>query len=184
MLVVIAGTNRPQSNTAKVARICASYLESREQEVTLLDLHELPPEIFEPSAYQTKPASFARFQDAIDRSQGVLTVVPEYNGSFPGALKYFVDMLAFPTSLVGMPSGFVGVAAGQWGALRAVEQLQAVFQYRMALLDPVRTFMPAIHSLLDEAGQLKDEVMLSRLQAQLDGFCTFVERNPRQRPPA
>ncbi|RLE20696.1 MAG: NADPH-dependent oxidoreductase, partial [Acidobacteria bacterium] len=30
-------------------------------------------------------------QEAILETDGILTIVPEYNGSYPGALKYFID---------------------------------------------------------------------------------------------
>jgi len=53
---------------------------------------------------------------------GLHVVLPEYNGSYPGVLKYFIDMLKFPESFENKPAAFVGVANGQWGALRAVEQ--------------------------------------------------------------
>jgi len=74
-------------------------------------------------------------------ADGIVTVVPEYNGSFPGVLKYFIDMLRFPESLYGIPAAFVGIAAGEWGALRAVEQMEMVFQYRHAHLFGRRVFI-------------------------------------------
>ena len=70
-----------------------------------------------------------------------MVVVPEYNGSFPGILKYFIDLLPFPESFDCRPVSYVGVSAGQWGALRAVEQLQLVFGYRNAYVHPPRTFL-------------------------------------------
>jgi len=182
MLVVISGTNRPQSNSSRVARLCQRRLEALGQEVEVLDLVDLPPELYRPESYAAKPKSFAAWQGAIDRCEGVLTVVPEYNGSFPGALKYFVDMLAFPTSLVGMPCSFVGLSAGTWGALRAVEQLQGVYQYRNALVYPVRTFVPKVYEELGADGELQTEFVSKLLDEQLSGFCEFVRRNPRTKP--
>ena len=99
MITVISGTNRPGSNTRKIAVLIQEMLQEAGEEVTLLDLAELPPEIFADSSYASKPGSFAAFQDQILETDGVLTVVPEYNGSFPGVLKYFIDMLRFPESL-------------------------------------------------------------------------------------
>lgn len=182
MLVVISGTNRPQSNSSRVARLCQRRLEALGEEVEVLDLVDLPAELYRPESYASKPASFAAWQGAIDRCDGVLTVVPEYNGSFPGALKYFVDMLAFPTSLVGMPCSFVGLSAGTWGALRAVEQLQGVYQYRQALVYPVRTFVPKVYEELSEGDELQTEFVSKLLDEQLSGFCEFVRRNPRTKP--
>jgi len=71
---------------------------------------------------------------------------------------------------------FIGLSAGAWGALRPVEQLQAIFGYRNAHLYPERVFLPRIHELLDANGQLNNPELLDRLKAQANGFVQFVER--------
>ena len=63
-----------------------------------------------------------------------------------------------------------------WGALRPVEQLQAIFGYRNAHIFPVRVFLPQINNLLDASGKIKDAELLDRLKAQADGFAKFVEK--------
>src|SRR5712675_1112981 len=132
MMTLLVGTNRPGSNTRKVARQVEGIYAELKVPLHVLDLAELPPEIFSSSSYAEKPKSFQPFADAILQSAGLHVVTPEYNGSVPGVLKYFIDMLKFPESFVGKPVCFVGVAAGTWGALRPVEQLQATFGYRNA----------------------------------------------------
>ena len=102
--------------------------------------------------------------------------MPEYNGSLPGALKYFIDMLKFPESFENRPACFTGLASGIWGGLRAVEHLQQIFGYRNAPIYPGRVFLPQIHNLLDETGRLKDAEMLARLKKQAEGFVEFVEK--------
>jgi NAD(P)H-dependent FMN reductase len=94
----------------------------------------------------------------------------------PGVLKYFIDMLKFPESFIHRPVCFVGLAAGMWGALRPVEQLQSIFGYRNAYLYPDRVFLPNIGDLLDDSGRLKDSELLERLNNQVTGFVEFVER--------
>ncbi len=175
MIVILSGTNRPGSNTRKVAaRVEAAY-KALGVEHQLLDLAEMPPEIFSPSAYEDKPAGFARFTDAILASDGVVIVTPEYNGGVPGVLKYFIDMLPFPESFERRPVCFVGLAAGIWGALRPVEQLQAIFGYRNAFIFPERVFMPGIGKLLDASGNFANGDMEKRLAKQAEGFVGFVE---------
>src|SRR4030095_15471599 len=98
MILIISGTNRPDSNTLKVARRVEGIYETLGVEFQVLDLAELPPEIFSPTSHAAKPASFKRVSDAILASDGVVIVTPEYNGGIPGILKYFIDMLPFPES--------------------------------------------------------------------------------------
>ena len=176
MIVIVSGTNRPGSNTRKVTAHVEATYKSLGVQTQLLDLAELPPEIFSPSSYAEKPAAFKKFTDAILASDGLVIVTPEYNGSVPGILKYFIDMLPFPESFESRPVCFVGLAAGIWGALRPVEQLQAIFGYRNAFLYPERVFLPRISELLNEKGRLTNTEILDRLKAQAAGFVDFVER--------
>ncbi len=176
MIAIISGTNRPGSNTRKVAaRIEASY-QSLGVKTQLLDLAELPPEIFSPGAYAEKPAAFKKFTDAILAADGLVVVTPEYNGGVPGILKYFIDMLPFPESFEHRPVCFVGLAAGIWGALRPVEQLQAIFGYRNAYIFPERVFMPGVGKLLNAAGDFANPEMEKRLEKQAGGFVGFVDK--------
>ncbi len=176
MIVIISGTNRPNSNTRKVtARVDAGY-QALGVKTQLLDLAEMPPEIFAPTSYAEKPASFKKFTNAILAADGVVIVTPEYNGGVPGVLKYFIDMLPFPESFEQRPVCFVGLAMGIWGALRPVEQLQAIFGYRNALVCPERVFMPGVGRLLDVSGQFSSDDIPKRLDKQAAGFVDFVEK--------
>jgi len=175
MLVVLSGTNRPNSRSRAVAGLAQGHLKAIGREVTLLDLRDLPAGLFAPEAYVTKPEGFARFQDAVLAAKGIITVVPEYNGSYPGVLKYFIDMLRFPESLVGTPTAFIGIAAGPNGGLRAVEQLEMVFQYRNAHLFGRRLFIAAVNRVLDD-GRLHDPAIEARLHSMLAAFDDFCRR--------
>jgi NAD(P)H-dependent FMN reductase len=115
-------------------------------------------------------------------SSGLIVVSPEYNGGVPGVLKYFIDMLKFPESFEARPVCFVGVAAGIWGALRPIEQLQMIFGYRNAYIFPERVFLPRVNDLLDDDGRLNDAESLKRLRQQAEGFISFVERQRGVKP--
>ena len=176
MITLVIGTNRPASNTRKVARHLEELYSELKVPLHVLDLTQLPPEIFSASSYTEKPKSFQPFADAILKSSGLHVITPEYNGGIPGVLKYFIDMLKFQESFERRPVCFTGLSAGIWGAIRPVEQLQAIFGYRNAYIYPERVFMPGINQQLDAAGRLKDPELLERLRKQTAGFVEFVER--------
>jgi chromate reductase, NAD(P)H dehydrogenase (quinone) len=182
MITLVVGTNRPGSNTLKVALEVRRIYADLGVDLAWLDLAELPAELFAPTAYAEKPAAFKRFSQAILEASGLIIVSPEYNGGFPGVLKYFIDMLKFPESLERRPVCFVGLAAGAWGALRPIEQLQQLFAYRNAYLYPERVFLPKIHDLLNADHRLNQPELIDRLKAQAAGFIAFVKqlgpRNP------
>ena len=173
-ITLLSGTNRPGSNTRKIAAIIAGLYQEIGHPVDILDLADLPQEIFLPQSYGQKPASFAPFSQAILQSDGVHIVTPEYNGGIPGVLKYFIDMLKFPESFEHRPVAFTGVAAGMWGALRPVEQLQAIFGYRNAYICPERVFLPHVSDLLSDEGKLTDDSLVERLRSQATAFAAFA----------
>jgi chromate reductase len=176
VLTLIVGTNRPGSNTRKVARNVEGIYAALGVPLRVLDLAQLPPEIFSPASYEEKPEAFASFADGVLQADGLIIVTPEYNGSVPGVLKYFIDMLKFPESFEQRPVCFVGLGAGMWGALRPVEQLQMIFGYRNAFLYPERVFLPGVGNLLTEQGEFTNAEIAGRLRNQATGYIDFVER--------
>lgn len=176
MITLLSGTNRPGSNTRKVTREIEQLYTELKIPFHVLDLAELPQEIFNSASYAQKPASFDKFSKGILQSTGLVIISPEYNGGIPGILKYFIDMLKFPESFEKRPVCFVGVAAGMWGALRPIEQLQQIFGYRNAYIYPERVFLARINELLDAEGRLKDPEIRERLRLQAIGFSEFVKK--------
>jgi hypothetical protein len=59
--------------------------------------------------------------------------------------------------------------------------LQQIFGYRNAYLYPNRVFIPGVHAVLNEAGQLTDAKLKERLAAQAKGFAAFAERLKEQK---
>lgn len=176
MINLIVGTNRPGNNTRKVAAAVEEIYRDLGVPLQVLDLAKLPQEIYLPSAYSIKPPGFDFFSEAVINAHGLIVVTPEYNGSMPGVLKYFIDMLKFPESLCMRPVCFVGLSAGIWGALRPIEELELVFGYRKAFVYPERVFIPLIQKVLNPQGRIEDPEILGRLKSQANGFIDFVER--------
>lgn len=177
--VLISGTNRENSVSQKFTEHTRFELEKRlraDDQIQMIHLCEIPTEIFNPRAYAEKPASFQRYMDIILAADAILSVIPEYNGSAPGAYKYFIDMLPFPQSLQGVACGFVGISAGRLGGVRAVEHMQDVFQYRNALVYPKRVFINFINDNLDDNAKPTEELTLKVYDEMLDGFVDFTRR--------
>jgi len=176
MIIILSGTSRPGSNSLKIASHAAEDYQRAGEAVCLLDLNRLPAEAFLPDSFSEKPESLTRgFTDKVLEADGLVVVVPEYNGSFPGVLKHFVDLLPFPEAFECLPVAFIGLSAGYYGALRAVEQMQMVFAYRNAHLFNRRVFIPAVHTVLDKQGQIFDGALRERLEAQATGFSAYVK---------
>jgi NAD(P)H-dependent FMN reductase len=145
------------------------------EKVELLDLTELPLSIFHPDSYAKKPDDFQKISDQFVNADALLITLPEYNGAAPGVFKYFLDMLPFPKALYKIPSTFFGVSAGRFGAVRSVEQVQQVFQYRNALVYPENLFIPAVGDNLSPTGEPTDAFVRKLFDQYVDGFIDFAK---------
>ncbi|MEO6436536.1 MAG: NADPH-dependent FMN reductase [Tepidisphaeraceae bacterium] len=175
-ILVISGTNRPGANALKVAKVLEGHYRTAGAAVEVLSLTELPKEVFEGSAYASKPAGMLAIQQRVLDAAGLHVVTPEYNGSFPGVLKYFIDMLKFPESFEEKPVAFTGESAGIWGAIRSVEQLQLIFGYRNAHVLPTRVFIPGVAQKFDADGKLTDAAIDGRLKDQAARFVAYARQ--------
>jgi NAD(P)H-dependent FMN reductase len=173
-ILIVCGTNRPLSNSMKVAQVVGRHYAALGTPAEVYSLTDLPGAAFAPEAFAVKPPELVAVQQKVVESAGLHLIVPEYNGSFPGVLKHFIDLLKFPESFQDKPVAFVGAASGTWGGLRGVEQLQMVFAYRNAHLFPDRVFIPGVGKRLDADGCVTDPDIDARLAKQAAGFARFA----------
>lgn len=178
---IIVGTDRPGSNSRKVAELIQEiYRKNHSEEVEILDLQDIVKGLQSGPQYGNVTDSVLTVAaNKVEKSDGLIVVVPEYNGSMPGVLKYFIDHLKYPDAFEARPVCFVGLG-GMFGGLRPVEHLQQVFGYRNSFMFPERIFLINVfqHYKKTEAnpeGRLKDPLILSLLEKQAAGFRTFVD---------
>ena len=84
-------------------------------------------------------------------------------------------MLKFPESLQNVPVAFIGAAAGQFGALRSVEQLEMIFGYRKAHIFGERLFISALDKVIAADGNVGEHE--ERLASLVSGFIGFVRKH-------
>ncbi|MEQ8524941.1 NAD(P)H-dependent oxidoreductase [Gracilimonas sp.] len=174
-LKIISSTDRPNSNALKVSRYVQSLYEEKEVEAEVISLEDFPLEEVVGGRYGKKLPAIEKFREPIINADGLVFVIPEYNGSFPGILKVFVDYLPFPKAFEKMPMAFIGEANGAFGGLRAVEQFQMVANYRNALQFPERVFIPRVKDEFVEGEGIKDSFKQNLLESQVENFVKFVD---------
>lgn len=174
MKYIIAGTDRPDSNTLKISKNIQSIYQSLGEKVEIIDLKEIKVFLHDDIHYGKPSEELKPYLDKVMSSDGLIVVCPEYNGSMPGVLKYFIDHLKFPESFEYRPVCFVGIG-GMFGALRPVEHLQQVFGYRNAFIYPERVFIMNVFKSLTTDGQLQDEHIRQLLVKQATGFQKFTK---------
>jgi chromate reductase len=173
MIHIISGTNRPNSRSLTLAKQVMAFHEKQFEDVRLVNLEELDMSSLNGEQYsKNKPEHIESLVEELTASQGFVIVCPEYNGSMPGILKYFIDHWRFPDTFEYRPVCFIGLG-GRYGGLRPVEHLQQVFGYRNAFIFPERVFVANVWNHFDENG-VTDETLVGLLKKQAEGFKSFV----------
>lgn len=179
---ILVGTNRPNSNTRKIGNLVKDiYKKEHQEDVEMIDLSDVFSDHVIGASYsgKTPHSGLAEATKKIETSDGVIIVTPEYNGSAPGVLKYFIDHLKYPEAFESRPLCFIGLG-GRFGGLRPVEHLQQVFGYRNGFVYPERVFITGIERQLEitkdnPKGTIQDEFLIGLIKKQATGFCKFVE---------
>lgn len=176
MICIISGTNRPNSRSKILANIAAKKFKACGEKVEILDLAELDYTQLEGGLYADKPGrgkQLTQWVDKVNRAKGLYIVCPEYNGSMPGALKYFIDFWEYPKTFEFKPVAFLGLGF-RFGGLRPVEHLQQVFGYRNAFIYPERIFVPNITDKLDGESFI-DETIDALWSMQVERYCIYIK---------
>jgi NAD(P)H-dependent FMN reductase len=180
-LPVILGTPRKGRQSEHVARFVLGEIEKRPGiETELIDVTSVPVPADDAGTGAKDPEFAARMQ----RADGLVLVVPEYNHSFPGALKSLLDTCL--EEYIHKAAGIVGVSAGPFGGARAIESLLPVLRE----LGLVTTFSDVnvgrVAHVFDDSGALQDEAYVRRTKKFLDELVWMarVLRHGRENLPA
>lgn len=130
-IVIIVGTNRPHSVSRQIADYYQQILHRHGATSTLLDLHDLPADFTVSALYSNngKSEAFNQLRKLVDEAEKFVFIVPEYNGSYPGVLKAFIDGLPYPNSFTNKKAALVGLSSNTQGAIIALSHLNDVFSY-------------------------------------------------------
>ena len=113
MVTIISSTNRHGSWTLRLAKYLQKRLLEKGMETNLLSLEQLPGTLIESDLYGKRSEAFQVIQNLVTETDKFLFIIPEYNGSFPGVLKTFIDACSFPESFYDKKAALVGLSSGK-----------------------------------------------------------------------
>jgi NAD(P)H-dependent FMN reductase len=174
MINIIVGTNRKKSLTKSIALYYQSLLNQKEIKNQIIDLSELPEDFAYSALYENagKNLQFNKFQQVLDQNSKFVVIVPEYNGSFPGALKTFIDGLRYPNTFQNKKIALVGLSAGVQGGALALSHLTDIFHYLGAEVLSLKVKLALISSNFKE-GKITHDFYNELLNQQIDKFLNF-----------
>ena len=172
MIGIIIGTNREGSLSEEIAIYYKKELEILNQKTILIDLKELPKDFQFTALYGKKNPAFEKFQDLIDRCEKLIFVAPEYNNSYPGILKSFIEGLRHPDSLSSKKVCLVGVSTGVLGNAIGLSHLNDILSYLNVNVLGLRVKLGSLDLHFKE-GQITSETYKSFINRQIHSFLAF-----------
>ena len=173
MITVIAGTNRTENNSVKVAHHCAGVLSGLGSESQVFSLEQLPPDFAFSAAFGGNSAAFdALVEKYIVPVHKIVIVAAEYNGSYPGVLKTFIDCVS-PSIWNGKRAALVGISSGRSGNVRGLEHLTGVLHYLKVEVLSAKPVLSGIEGLIDSSGDINEEEAQKVLKEQANAFLGF-----------
>ena len=166
MYLIISGTNRPASNTIRVARQSQQLLHLKGIEAEFLSLEGL-------NVLVRNPAFSEIEKKLLIPASKYIFISPEYNGSIPGVLKCMFDISESKTTWAGKKALLTGVSSGRAGNLRGMEDLTGILHYLRVVVHPNKLPISVVDSLFNQKDSISDEVTLSVINMQLDEFIAF-----------
>ena len=177
MVSIISGTNRVPSNTYSIVKEIEKLYIDLNKDVKILDLSKLPlSALLEKNSYSlahSMPIEIRKAFENMEQSKLIHLVFPEYQGSLPGVLKFFIDHLgeSIPRKL---PVFSLVSLGGRFGGIQALDHL-------LRILTNLGIFVhPQTISLSFSGEQLQTGVILNskdqkRIKEQIKEVLHFSE---------
>jgi NAD(P)H-dependent FMN reductase len=163
-LPVILGTSRQGRASEHAARFVFEDVSKRPDMATeLIDIRKLRLSIDDAGESIKDP----HFSATVNRADGLILVVPEYNHSFPGLLKHVLDSNL--KEYIHKAAGVCGVSAGPFGGARMIQSLLPVLRELGLVTIFLDVYFGGVGRLFDQAtGNITDPAYSGRLRKFVD----------------
>lgn len=179
MITIISGTNRKGSATRTIANYYHEKLQTATKEtVKLYALEDLPSDFYHNGMYSAdgQNAALGAVQDEFMLSSNKFVIIsPEYNGSYPGILKLFLDACSireYKATFMGKKVGLVGVASGRAGNLRGLDHLTGIFNHVGSQVMPQKLPISGVGALIAD-GVLINEATQESIANHIANLLAF-----------
>ena len=174
MISIICGTNRRQAVSKQIALYYQNLLHEAGAKSYILDLKELPIDFLNVALYDNagKSERFNTIKKKLNDSHKMVFIVPEYNGSFPGVLRTFIDALDYPGSLKNKKSALLSLSSGTQGGALALSHLTDILHHCGMSVLAQKPKLAKIEANFKD-GQFTNNLYISLLKEQIDKFLDF-----------
>lgn len=174
MIKIVVGTNRKNSVSRQIAQLVQTILLEKGTESEILELEQLPSDFIETALYENsgKNEGYNAFHDKMVEGKKYIFIVPEYNGSFPGILKTFIDGMTYPNTFRNKKAAMIGISSGVGGGGIALSHLTDIFHYLGMHVLALKPKLAKIEQNMSD-NLLTNKLYLELLHTQADMLLEF-----------
>ncbi len=169
MITIVSSTNQKNSRSRQLADYYRQQVQAAGADARVVDLADLPADFIESALYGNfgKHDAFNAVRDLVEGASKLVFILPEYNGSFPGVLKAFMDGFHYPSKLSGKMVALVGISDGGSGNPLGMSHLTDILSFMNATVLGLRIKIPFLKKNWVE-GEIQDEFVKNLLQQQVE----------------
>ena len=165
-ILAISGSLRRGSHNTSLLQAAAELLGPDDELVFWGELKNVPPYDEDDEVADGAHEAVLSLREAVTAADAVLIATPEYNASFPGALKNALDWGSRPPAdnvFRSKPVAVIGASTGMFGAVWAQADLRKVLGTMGARVAEVEIAVGHAGEKFDENGRLLDDDVRSQL---------------------
>jgi|SRR5690606_15302446 len=167
MITIISGTDRKGSMTLKLAKLYYEMMAAQTDAVRLLSLENL-------NVCDRNHPDMKKIQEEIlIPSEKFVFIMPEYNGSFPGILKLFIDNTDIRKVWWHKKAAIIGLADGRGGNLRGIDHLTSILHYLKMNVFYNKIPISKINEELSSSGQWIKPETKELIRNQTEAFLKY-----------
>lgn len=175
MITIVSSTNRRDALTLQISQRYQELLRELGAESQIIDLNELPGDFTVSALYENsgKNEAFNILRKQMKEAQKYVFIVPEYNGSFPGVLKAFIDGLEYPHTFRHKKCALVGLSSGVQGGGLALSHLTDIFNYCGMHVLALKPKLARIEANISADYEITNHLYMDLLREQAKLFVEF-----------
>lgn len=178
---IIVGSLRENSFNQMIANTIPELVDSAEYEnISIANLPLYNADL----DHGEGPDPVTHFREAIQKTDGILIVSPEYNSGIPGVLKNALDWASTPTKtavLIHKPAGVIGATPGAKGTILSQQQIRQTLDATLSYVMPAqKMYISQITDKVDSnTRKLTDETTRKYLQRYVQSFLQWTSQVQR-----
>ena len=173
---IISGSPRENSTTTRIAIHLKNIIQERTDHVVdIIDVRETELPLLQSvfTSVESTPDPYKEITDKMLNADAFILLTPEYNGSYPAALKNLLDHFPKQHHKV---FAIATASTGMLGGIRAAMQLQELIYALFGIGSPYMLVTPQVDKKFDEEGNLLDPNFKKSVDVFINEFVWLAEK--------